>query len=42
MDTRSDSSNDTDNSGTSGDLVTGSEGPATDELALLLIECDKC
>ena len=42
MGTRSNTSNDTDNSGTSGDSVTGSEGPATDELALLSIECDKC
>ena len=42
MGTRSDLSNDTDNSGTSGDSITGSEGPATDELALLSIECDVC
>ena len=42
MGTRSDSSNDTDNSGTSGDSVNGSEGPATDEPALLSIKCDEC
>ena len=42
MGTGSDSFNDTDNSGTSCDSVTGSEGPATDELALLSIECDVC
>ena len=33
--TLSESSNDTDNPGSSGDSVTGSEGPATDELASL-------
>ena len=33
---------DTNNSGTSGDSVTGSEGPAMEELALLSIECAEC
>ena len=33
---------DTDNPGTSGDLVTGSEGPCTEKLALLSIECAEC
>ena len=42
MGTLSESSNDTDNPGSSGDSVTGSEGPAMDELASLSVECDGC
>ena len=42
MGTLSESSNDTDNLGSSGDSVTGSEGPATNELASLSVECDGC
>ena len=42
MGTLSESSNDADNPGSSGDSVTGSEGPATDELASLSVECEGC